>query len=604
LQAARLLRGTAAEGRDEVETYHDRIREAVVAGLAPEALRGHHRQLAEALQAAGRADLEPLALHYEGAEDPGRAAEYYARAADRAAEALAFDRAADLYRRALGLRPGAGTPTNALRAKRGDALANAGRGGEAAGVYLQAAEEGRANEALELRRRAALQLLASWHIDEGVAALRAVLGAVGMRLPDTPRKAFRLLLLHRLLLRARGLRFRARDAGQVPAEALRRIDVCWSAATGLGVIEPIGGALFQTRGLLLALRAGEPYRLARALANEAAFLSLPGSSSGRRPGRVLEMATSLAQKVGQPDIIGFSRLAQGMLAFLNGCWASAREHLDAAEEVFRRHGTGVVWERNTAQLHALLSLFYLGEWAEMGRRAAQLVQEGRDRGNLYLTTHLGTAAVVWARLAADDPEGARHGLAEAMARLPRRGYYVPHYSGLIARVMIDLYGGRGEAALAAIDGEWSDVEGSSLRRLQVTRTLARFFRARCTLAAAETARPARPLLRRAAGHARQLTAEGTPWAAGLAQLVRAGVTAARGDRASAAPLLADAARRLDDADMHLWASATRRRLGELLGNGAGRELVREADAWMAAQGIRNPARMAAVFAPGLLSPTP
>ena len=136
LRSARLIRSTGRAGTDEIETYHDRIRETVVARLEPEVTREHHRRLAHALEASGSADPEVLGVHLLGSGQPERAAEYFATAADQAAEALAFDRAAALYRRARDLQPSESPAAtmHRLNARLGDALANAGRGAEAAGL--------------------------------------------------------------------------------------------------------------------------------------------------------------------------------------------------------------------------------------------------------------------------------------------------------------------------------------------------------------------------------------------------------------------------------------------------------------------------------------
>src|SRR5262249_21758015 len=137
----------------------------------------------------------------------------------------------------------------------GDALAKAGRGAESAREYLMAAVRTTVAEALELKRRAAMQLLISGHVDEGMAVLRTLLREIGMRLPSTPRRALWSLLLLRAQVRLRGLGFRIRDESRLSAEVLTRIDICWTAAIGLTNTDYIYGALFQAHHILLALHA-------------------------------------------------------------------------------------------------------------------------------------------------------------------------------------------------------------------------------------------------------------------------------------------------------------------------------------------------------------
>ena len=50
--------------------------------------------------------------------------------------------------------------------------------------------------------------------------------------------------------------------------------------------------------------------------------------------------------------------------------------------------------------------------------------------------------------------------------------------------------------------------------------------------------------------------------------------------------------------MELYAAVARRRLGALQGDDRGRELQRQAEAWMAAQQIKNPVCLTRMLAPG------
>ena len=343
LRAQHLSRIRVRDQREELETYHDRIRETVVAHLSPEQVRDHHRSLADTFLSLPDPDPEVLSVHLLGAGDDVRAARYSVAAADRASDKLAFDRAARLYRLAIDLDPSmARNERCAIEVKLGDALASAGRGGQAAAAYLAAAAAAAdPRHQLELRRRAAEQQLRSGQIDDGFDTIRSVLAAIGMSLAKSPQRALLSMLWQRLKIRLRGLGFVERQVDEVSPEDLMRIDTCWSVAMGLGIVDNIRGADFQGRHLLLALNAGEPYRIARALSMEVAYAVVPGGRRARERSRRLgEMAQTLAERVNHPQALGLVSLTRGTAASLQGDYRTALELCEKAEQILDERCTG------------------------------------------------------------------------------------------------------------------------------------------------------------------------------------------------------------------------------------------------------------------------
>ncbi len=277
LRGRRLVRTRASAGPDDVETYHDRIRETVIAALSKDALAAYHRRLATALEASAGADPERLATHFRYAGQIDKAGHYFAVAAGGAADALAFDRAARLYQLAIESEPGR-ADLQTLRVGRATALANAGRGADAGSAYLEAAASASRDDGYDLTRRAAEQFLVSGHIDEGLAVLRTVLESVGLKLAETPRQAIVSLVAQRIALAVRGLKFHERRLSELDPVQVRQIDACWSVAVGLGMVDNARASDFQARHVRLALRAGEPYRVARAIA-----MDISSRADRRRP---------------------------------------------------------------------------------------------------------------------------------------------------------------------------------------------------------------------------------------------------------------------------------------------------------------------------------
>lgn len=595
LRAGRLIRTTNFQATQErYEMYHDRIRETLLSLLQPSTMEAHHLRLATTLRTMSYPDPEVLAIHYRGAGRYPDASRYFALAGDQSVRVLAFDRASALYRLAieLGFHEAAGS--RGLRIKLGDALANAGRGGEAAAEYLAVAIDDSA-ESLDLRRRAAVQYLITGHVDQGLETLRGVVGAVGMKIPRSSWKTLCCLRFERVWVRLRGVSCRPGPTGVASQPDLTRIDICWSASIGLSIIDPIRGAVFQARSLRFALRAGEPRRIVRALAMEAAHVASAGRPSRARTASLLQAAESAARLAPEPYTQGMLHLARAISAYLEGRWKEARTFAEPAEAIFRDHCTGVAWEVDTARIFALWSLNYLGEIGELRRRWSELMKDAKERGDMYIIGTLGTLGMAIVRVADDDLVTAEEELREVSRLWSRQGFHIQHHNRVLASCLISLYRGDTAETWERLEMLRPTYARSLLLRVQTIRIELYRFRARGALAASRVAADPGRLVEEAARTVRSLEREDFPAAAAHALSIRAQIAVSRGATSEARSLFEGAICTYRELSMSLFAAATQRSLGSLLGGDEGMALVVQADQWMTSQGIRNPARMAALY---------
>jgi serine/threonine protein kinase len=623
LRGAHLVRLRTGEEREEIEPYYNRVSEIVLQGLTPAALREQHLRLAEALLEArihGRrtahADDETLASHYQAAGARAEAARHARLAASQAEAALAFDRAARLYEVAL---EGDGLDTAGRRLllrQRAEALRNAGRGTEAARAYLLAADawagEPQTGQALELRRRAAEQFLHSGRRGEGVEVLSALLREIGLPFPQHGLALLARLLFLRALLLFWGLRFRPRPPGAAAARDLLRIDTCWAAATGLGNVDPLRGAYFSTLHLRLTLQAGEPERVVRALAQQVSFAALSGGEApGRMERRALERLEALRGHVEAPYARAMIALFLGIADVLHGRWADALEKLEQATDLLRERCAGVAWELGSAQHFALLCLGVMGRWRELCQRLPGILQDARQRGDRYAEATIRARTGHLPALFADDPEEAAAQAREMSAHQEvsaQGGYPMQHYLRLVSQVEIALYqeSGVGRGALLAVEGAWPALRRGHLLRAQSIRADALTQWGNALLAAAALdpggeggVRERLRLLQKARRLGERLLGEGVPWIAAKARLLLAGAAQAAGRTGEAAALLSAAEEGFARCGMEGQRQVARRRLGQVRGGAEGRALVEEADERLRAQGVKDPARLAAMFAPGV-----
>jgi hypothetical protein len=595
LRSERLVRVGFREGSEVIEPSHDRIRETIVEQVPVDDLRAHHGGLAKALEAASSVDLEALAVHLIGSGARERGASCAERAAAQAETKLAFEQAARLYRVALETHPRTDDEARPIRIQLGRALERAGRGAEAARAYLQAAAAAPALERVDLERAAAAQLLSSGHTDEGTEVLRRVLAAVGMRAPRTALGAILSLLIHRLLLRFRGLAFEERSPEQVAPEDRVRVDALLTVAMGFSVVDVVLGACMQARFFRMALDVGDRLQVARAASIQITHLASQGGPISKAEQGAYAIAERLVATLGDKDIETYFEVCRGLTLYHRGRYMEARAALHSRTAM--RAG-----RETTAHgpIFGVYALFYLGKLREQARRATMLLEDAERRGDLYTAVNLRAAPLVDTCLVADDPNAAREHIRVALATWTQRGFHLQHWKAMVWGAQIELYVGDGARAYARLESDYRAHRRSLIEHAQSVRALTAFIRG-CAAVASALDAPAelrRSRLKEARGIVRRLEREGMGWTAPLASLVRAATAHAEGDAAGAATALREAIELATAADMKVHALCARRQLGRLVGGEEGERLVGEADAAMQAEGVRAPARMATMFVPG------
>lgn len=606
LRAAHLIRGQGRGDAMAVECHHDRIREAVLQRLGSDSAAQCHRVLAQVYAGEAEPDHEVLARHYQGCDELEKASEHAYLAAQRAFSALAFTQAAELFAQARVL--GKHTPKvrRELLRHQAESLALAGRGGDAAPLYLQAVEGVKIDDdnpdarwrVLGLRRRAAEQYLISGRVDEGIRILRPLLAQVGLSYPKTPEHAQASILESTTALSLRGVTFKNSDAGE-DRQTRERLRLCWTAGKGLGFIDPIRGYSFFLKSLRLALKLGDASAVARGLATVGMLMMSRGATHVIERGKMfVQQSRDIAAERDEPYLTGFTEVIAGIGELTLGNWKVAREQIDSGLKVLQDRCSGVSWECAIGQMAAMRAQLTMGELEGLVQRAHALQRHAQAHGDLY--------ADVWASLfsglpmlAADDPAGMRERVRQTMQRWSQEGFHFQHMLALVLEVYCDLYEGNGVRAAERVEEVWPRVESSKILRWQFLRVFGYHARAIAAIAAAR-AEPERAgwHLDRASSFAAKLEEHSSTSrhdAAAVAGLIRAGVAAAHGRRGAALAGLDRAVKSFEQAQMYLHAACATRRMGELIRGDDGRDMIDRADCFMARNGVTRPAKWVDVY---------
>ncbi len=630
LCADHFVRSSGDEEQRNIELYHERIRSVVLGSLDKDGQAEIRSALIAALERWGCEDAEILIAHHQFAGRDERAAECALMAAEQAEHALAFERAAELYTVAAELNPGNPARRGELLLRRGYALAQAGHGLHAARAYLTAADAVAASTAvrapgtkpararygwskssvhtidtaevmiLECKRRAAEQYLRGGSIDSGVALLEEVLQALHMQTPRTEWGAMAALLTRRLKLSlrgARGWRFQAR--ANITEDERLRADVCWSAAVGLAAVDHVRAADFAAQGLLFALDHGDRVGVAVNLALEACYSVTRGHKLLPQAREYADLARQIAIETGDGRALAYTAFAPGAIALYAGEWQRALSHFDSAMNTVHERRSGLLWEEAMIRMHECAALWYHGAWGRLKTVVSRAVSEAEYMGDRYAAAGLAPSLSL-ACLGAGDVEAARAALAASDVGWTTHGYHLNNYMRLVSHVHIDLYTGDAASAWRRLGEELTELGRSVLMRSQWVRMESAYLRGRCALAAlAHGAADRRASLAEATRMAKRIEQGQLPWSHPLAGLLRAGVAATTGDIERAERALSRAGKEFDNSNMTLLAAVARRQRAQLVGAA---NAMHAAERVMGELGIREPAQIAQMLAPGVVSP--
>lgn len=584
LESTRWIRRTSA---GLVDTWHDRIHDALASDLDPARRRSGHSALARALLAGEMPRPRRVATHLERADLGVEAVRWYERAAIEARQQLAFEQAARDYEAVLRLDPdGPWTRQQGLA----EVLDLAGRSADAGQRYLVAARCRGVADADERRLLllAGTRLLYGGQLDTGIKVITELLSNVGVNIPTRPMVTG---LFERLrFIFSRG-HFIPRSDDQIPARGLTRAQTIIDAAGGLFMVAPLVADALAVRGLREALRLGHNELVIKALGFECSSEANIGGAVFRgRAAALLQQLQVLTKQTGEPLHTATAMLTEGTVAFFENRWQHAVTQCRAAYRRFVEDLPGSTHAQNAAMAFHVAALGASGRILEMREPLVEYRQAAEARGDRYAQVAMATAETFWPDLADDAPERALERANKAMAAWPAREFSSPHYQHAFLEVTCFLYQEQHRRAEARLEDVWPELRRHGFLGLEWLGHQLRYLRGRVALACARE--PGAKLLevrrwrRRAARMARKLARSSLPGVEAFQTALAHGLgDVASYDRVSKA---------FELADMPAYTVASRLLAAR---GGGNREAEQQHRAALETQGVRAPLRFALSLIP-------
>lgn len=366
---------------DELEVYHDRIREAVLATEPRDHVVEVHRTLATALsdEAAPRYDL--VVEHYLAASLEAQAARFARRAAEQANHVLALHRVPPLIELALAHSDVSEKAT--LYEQLGQAYALIGRNSLAARAYVASAELSQdAAQKWELGRMAMWQSLQAGELPQGLTLFAQLHRGLG-RPPPQPSMLWCILVA--IIWSVWWLivgppKLQSANHHVHDSREHRQLKLIWSAATGLLDADPIRATYLSMRAFQLAARLGETTVYASMLATSSVAPTLWAGRRHRASEQNLQRAEQLAQASGDAAAQQMVALSQATYFLFSSQFSKAADRLRDLLGVAADLNPVSTYVRQVTSRVAGPVFFWSGQVSSTRKHATELVLEARQLG--------------------------------------------------------------------------------------------------------------------------------------------------------------------------------------------------------------------------------
>ena len=536
--------------------------------------------------------------HWLGAEQTAKAALWSLRAAEAALAKLNFARAAEFFETALQYGEHDQAQKHLLQIRLADALVEAGSPKKAAQAYEKALEDtdDGAPESVKLRRLITENLMFAGDIDSSLLAAKRLSSEFKLTYPTSRATTLMHMVAGEIRLARATLQTEAKGAEADPF-AVQRVDVAESLAMGLSGADALRSMVFTQQWALHSLEVADPARCARALASLSILASMQNAPS--RSYKFLDAAQSWYQRDGEPANGSYVMSARGLASFyMEHNWKEARSHFADALSLWKTSGRGYGHGIGVIYIFRTYAASYQGDMRELVDGVPKLIEEAKRSGNRVLEASM-RAGFAHRHLVADDAERGEDDLLQFLEGWPDRHFLWQHWLAILRGAEINLYQQRPERALALLDDNRRRLRSSMLTQLPFVKCELLQVEARCLVALAQAGNAhTAKALRRAEGLAKSLSKSKLDLFKAWAHLLRAAVANTRDQTALARTELQRAHALFEKTGSLLYASATSRRLGQLTEGETGERATAKADIWMTRQGIKQPARMAYMLAPG------